>query len=250
MDPYETLAVSKNSKNSEIKAAYKKMCLLTHPDKMNGSTLYFKMVKSAYEEIKKERCIVPKNCPTEKPEYTEYDIKYATKKFNIKKFNKDFDKNKGLLFRDPYRNGGYKVEKGNERKDVKNIYDDKIEEFDLPIVVYKEPKPMQSTMIENCTPLGVKRIKDYSCSIGTDYKRAHAKYKQRNISYKHRTLQSVMNEREDVECELSDEYKKSHKQKLELERIRIKRLKSQDASLERSFNMINNKLTYNKYVKE
>lgn len=47
---YEILEVKKNASSDEIKAAYKKMVALVHPDK-GGSAMLFRLVQTAYEVL-------------------------------------------------------------------------------------------------------------------------------------------------------------------------------------------------------
>jgi len=47
---YEILEVNKNASSEEIKAAYKKMVALVHPDK-GGSAMLFRLVQTAYEVL-------------------------------------------------------------------------------------------------------------------------------------------------------------------------------------------------------
>ena len=52
--PYQTLGVMETASNEEISAIYRTKAKFYHPDK-GGNPETFKMIKSAYEEIKKER---------------------------------------------------------------------------------------------------------------------------------------------------------------------------------------------------
>lgn len=50
-DYYNILGVSKNASDDEIKRAYKKLALKTHPDKNNGDDTEFKKINLAYETL-------------------------------------------------------------------------------------------------------------------------------------------------------------------------------------------------------
>eukprot|EP00873_Tetraselmis_striata_P027001 jgi/Tetstr1/447265/TSEL_034702.t1 len=50
-DPYETLGVHKNSTLDQIRAAYRKLAIKTHPDKTGGDDTQFKKVADAYETL-------------------------------------------------------------------------------------------------------------------------------------------------------------------------------------------------------
>jgi DnaJ-class molecular chaperone len=51
MGHYETLGVSKDADLSEIKKAYRRLALETHPDKNNGDDTKFKCIQEAYETL-------------------------------------------------------------------------------------------------------------------------------------------------------------------------------------------------------
>ena len=50
-DPYNTLGVAKSATQEEIRAAYKKLAVKTHPDKTGGDDTKFKEVVHAYETL-------------------------------------------------------------------------------------------------------------------------------------------------------------------------------------------------------
>lgn len=50
-DPYKTLGVAKTASQEEIRAAYKRLAVKTHPDKTGGDDKRFKEVASAYETL-------------------------------------------------------------------------------------------------------------------------------------------------------------------------------------------------------
>ena len=49
MGHYDTLGVSQNASDAEIKKAYRKSILKTHPDKPGGSTEAFRKIQEAWE---------------------------------------------------------------------------------------------------------------------------------------------------------------------------------------------------------
>lgn len=53
MDPYQVLGLRKGASPEEIKAAYKKLAMKTHPDKTGGDDTEFKKVKQAYDSLTK-----------------------------------------------------------------------------------------------------------------------------------------------------------------------------------------------------
>ena len=52
MDYYRTLGVSKNASQDEIKKAYRKLAMQTHPDRNNGDDSRFKQINEAYDVLK------------------------------------------------------------------------------------------------------------------------------------------------------------------------------------------------------
>ena len=51
MDPYNTLGVTRNSSDADIKKAYKNLAKKHHPDR-GGDEVKFKEVSTAYDQIK------------------------------------------------------------------------------------------------------------------------------------------------------------------------------------------------------
>ena len=56
-ESYLALGVSKESSDNEIKRAYHKLAVRTHPDKPGGDTAKFQVLQTAYQEICKKRAI-------------------------------------------------------------------------------------------------------------------------------------------------------------------------------------------------
>ena len=52
LNPYEVLEIHKNFKWDELKIAYRKTALLTHPDKEGGNRLIFNFVVSSFSSMK------------------------------------------------------------------------------------------------------------------------------------------------------------------------------------------------------
>ena len=75
-DNYSLLGITRHASDSDVRAAYKKMAMKTHPDK-GGSEEKFIQIKNAYEKILKEReyksFILPKS-PERKEETKPSDV--------------------------------------------------------------------------------------------------------------------------------------------------------------------------------
>jgi DnaJ-domain-containing protein 1 len=56
-DPYAILGLDKSVSDDEVKKRYKQLVHILHPDKSqtSGTSLFFRMVTEAYEQIKRER---------------------------------------------------------------------------------------------------------------------------------------------------------------------------------------------------
>lgn len=108
-DPLKLFGLTKNYTIDELKTAYKKMALKTHPDKCNGNDEKFKLVSKCYckllEDYKNREEYRPIEDMRQKAkEYMGKQTDTPTnpileefagdKKFNVKKFNEVFEKNK------------------------------------------------------------------------------------------------------------------------------------------------------------
>ena len=54
-DHYKVLGVGRDASDAEVKAAYRKLALKSHPDKPGGDAESFKRITEAYEEVMKKR---------------------------------------------------------------------------------------------------------------------------------------------------------------------------------------------------
>lgn len=55
MTPYELLEVSSKATNAELRAAYRRACMLHHPDR-GGTPEAFHAIQQAYRALKKRGC--------------------------------------------------------------------------------------------------------------------------------------------------------------------------------------------------
>ena len=58
---YELLGLKQNATLEEIKAAYRKQCLESHPDRNSGEVEQFKAVQVAFEVLVEEKTPTPPN---------------------------------------------------------------------------------------------------------------------------------------------------------------------------------------------
>ena len=100
-DAYKTLGLSRNASNDEIRAAYRKLAKLYHPDNSStGNTEMFTKINEAYHTIIDSR-IMSQNIQTTQPSNASQntnsslmnlpqgDVSYLYQKYNIPKINTD-----------------------------------------------------------------------------------------------------------------------------------------------------------------
>ena len=211
INPYEVLNVSKNFTWNELKEAYRKLAINTHPDKQGGNKDLFNIITICFKKLGDE-------LKRREDDKGHHDLKKQSNDFfhkmtnneqahpsevlapsDIKmtptKFNKNFEKCK--LYDEEIEFGyGSKMEVSTKvREDIsieKLIKKNKIdnESFNnlfnknVPVnkalIKYREPEPLILAKTLQFTELGGKRPDDYSSSIEknsslayTDYMRAH-----------------------------------------------------------------------------
>jgi curved DNA-binding protein CbpA len=210
INPYEVLNVSKNFTWNELKEAYRKLAINTHPDKQGGNKDLFNIITICFKKLGEE-------LKRREEEKGHHDLKKQSKnyfhkmtndtiphpsevlapneKFTTNKFNKNFEKCK--LYEEEIEFGyGSKMDESTKiREDInieKLIKKNKIdnESFNelfnknVPVnkalIKYREPEPLILAKSLQFTELGGKRPDDYSSSIEknsslayTDYMRAH-----------------------------------------------------------------------------
>lgn len=192
LDPYEVLNIN-NKKFSwdELKDAYKKTALLTHPDKKGGNKLVFDYVTDCFKTLALEY----KNRENNKTHlelknnslhfFEENKYSYNSEEITSEKFNKAFEKYK---IEDEEVNFGYGdiMEKSSKNRDdinVDKIYNDNkfnnksfndIFNKHIPVsknlIKYKEPEPLQLAKSIQYSEIGGKKPDDYSSSVETSTK--------------------------------------------------------------------------------
>lgn len=210
INPYEVLNVSKNFTWNELKEAYRKLAINTHPDKQGGNKDLFNIITICFKKLGEElkRREEDKGHHDLKKQSNNYfhkmtndtiphpsEVLAPNEKFTTDKFNKNFEKCK--LYEEEIEFGyGSKMDESTKiREDInieKLIKKNKIdnESFNelfnknVPVnkalIKYREPEPIILAKTLQFTELGGKRPDDYSSSIEknsslayTDYMRAH-----------------------------------------------------------------------------
>ena len=108
INPYKLYGFKKNEKFTldELKSKYKKYAIQTHPDKNNGETRNFKIIKEAYDKLYEEYMIKQNDLQFNDLKNNSQDFIYKQEKtprtnlninkndFNVNKFNSVFSENK------------------------------------------------------------------------------------------------------------------------------------------------------------
>lgn len=211
INPYEVLNVTKNFTWNELKEAYRKLAINTHPDKQGGNKDLFNIITICFKKLgdelkrreddkghhdlkKQSNDFFHKMTNNEQAHPSEV-LSPSDIKMTPTKFNKNFEKCK--LYDEEIEFGyGSKMEVSTKvREDIsieKLIKKNKIdnESFNnlfnknVPVnkalIKYREPEPLILAKTLQFTELGGKRPDDYSSSIEknsslayTDYMRAH-----------------------------------------------------------------------------
>lgn len=198
LDPYEVLEIQKKFNWEELKIAYRKTALLTHPDKEGGNRIIFNFVtecfKTLAEEYKsrdsnKSFIELKKQAKDYYDNETDYDdnekkevIPITGTNFN-EKFNKKFEMCKMDNEEEDFGYGDIMTDSSNNREDLpdpKNLFEK--QKFDnssfnkifikhtIPpppsqMIKYKDPEPLVLAKTMNYTEIGGKRPDDYSSSV-------------------------------------------------------------------------------------
>ena len=202
VDPYRLLQLNKNYTLQQLKDAYRKLALITHPDRPGGSNQKFQIATKAYmtllEELKKQETNKShtdlrnesKNYFSNQQNQPRQNIKLDKDKFDIRMFNKIYDENKLYSTEDDGYEDWMKQTKYDSDDIKKNqvfsdkfnlnvfnsVFDKNIQNDKREIVEYKEPQAMNSGG-NQCVVLGQDKISNFSgsSSIGyTDYREAHS----------------------------------------------------------------------------
>ena len=255
MDPYEVLGISYESSWRDIRNAYKSMLIKTHPDKM-GNSKFFILVQDAYRNLKKQHEIdkLQRHLPNTDVKYNQNvnKINYPsnlTKKFDINKFNRMFEKyskHKGNI--DPFLNGGYNISESlNHQEDIESLTKNKIKINKNELVVFKEPEALSSTCIDNIYHLGINEVSDYTCNYGTDYMRAFREDAECiDNRPQYNSIHDIQHARSIQNMNISDHDRKKQlkleKKRHKLEQLRLKNIQNQDTYIQDFYNTVNKML--------
>ncbi len=281
-DPLQILGLNKNYTIEELKNAYKRMALKTHPDKCNGNDEKFKLVSKCYcklledyknrEEYKsidelRKHAKEYMGKQTDMPTNSILEDFAGEKKFNIKKFNEVFEKNK---IYDPNDDGYDEWYKGADDSaatppDLSNMFSKKFN-VDLfnktfnehntnttqEICEYNEPSALVSCHGMAHSVLGA-RVDNFTSAMNnklgfTDLKNAYTvdnKFINPDTVKKrkdYKNIDELVKEREDISFVLSPEEARRQKQKAQFEEeqeaIRLRRQEEYDRAIEEHYKRV------------
>ena len=206
VDPYKLLKLPKEFTEEQLKQAYRKLVLITHPDRPNGSNEKFQIVTKAYmtllEEYKTKQADKQfLDLRDDAREYMHKQMKYQKKnvkmdgeRFDLNTFNNIYNENR---LHEPEDDGYEKWMESNnyDTSDIKkndlfskkfnlnvfnNVFENDSQNIVKDVVEYKEPQAMNSGG-NSCMALGQDKIGNFSNSavnpasaVGyTDYREAY-----------------------------------------------------------------------------
>ena len=263
VDPFKLFKLNPNFTLDELKNMYKKLALVTHPDRPSGSEQKFQLVTKAYMSLLEKYKISKADkqyldLRNESQDYIDnqhnsfqnIDITKETD-FDINLFNKVYSENK---LEDVHDNG-YEDWIKNNQYDTEDITPSEVfsSKFNLDIfnqtfqtkksskdiIKYDEPQSLVSSTI-NCTVLGQNNISDFGKTINsynelgyTDYKQAYTQQNTinpGNVQTKnYKNLEELKNDRNRVSFQLSEAESRNRQlkemKKKESEQLRLERLK-------------------------
>jgi hypothetical protein len=285
-DPWEILGLEYNTYDiDKIKKAYKKNALKYHPDKVGSKyNDKFQLITQSYIYLLKKseqenELNIKMNKKVENMVY-EDDINdkveniYISKdKFDIKQFNKIFEKYKVPSNYDKgysnIMNDKVPIEDENDNifgmkfnNDIFNShFDKKKNKKSNELIEYKEPSALETSLSNyNNTFLGENEINDFgSVNYGglcyTDYKKAHIDetllIDVNKVNYKeYKSVEQLENDRSNISYVMSSKEKEKYdyieRKILEDEQIRLNRLKKNDKMIEDYYNKNNRRLIIHK----
>ena len=277
IDPYELFNLKKDFNLDDLKSMYKKLALVTHPDRPNGSEEKFQLVTKAYLSIleKYKTSQADKQYLDLRDESNTYletqknnsfkNIDIPNEKdFDVNLFNKIYDDNKledenDLGYNDWIENNQYDTEEIQPSKVFSNkfnldVFNQTFQTTKKPkdIIKYEEPQSLYSSSI-NCTELGQSNISNYGKNINSYNELAYTDYKQAyttgniinpgDINHKnYKDLEDLKTDRNKVCFQMSESDARNQQLKLmkekEHERVRLDRVKNRDQDIFNNYSKV------------
>jgi hypothetical protein len=253
LDPYDILGIKPDSDWKTIKKAYKSMLNKTHPDKMGGNAKYFMLVHDAFSHLEKSFNDSRRfrDAPKKKEHYVPHEapeLPKSMKNFTNTKFNNYFETNK--ITHNEYMNNGY----GNSMCQSLNFQEESGElmrnKVNIPkqqLVIYKDPNPMVSSILDNCYQLGVEKVDDFTCQQGTDVMQAYSERAELiDTVKKYKNIDDINQARSSQNMTLTSEEKTNMQerdtQRRRLEQYRLQRMRLHDSSLNERYTELHRRL--------
>jgi len=235
MNPFDVLGINHHASWPEVREAYKRMCVATHPDKHGGNAKYFMMVHEAYQDLEQQYSHKKseRRAPTTKQHYNPRDESIPDpKRVPENRFNEHFDQN-AIFENNPFRSGGY----GNRmsqslqhQEDVSELIRQKVHvPKNKDVIIYKEPQAIHTNTgwMQNYAEFGVENVQDFSCSSGTDYQRAYSAPEECvDTRQKYKNIEALQHERETTNMRMSRE-EQEYQRKREEDNARIEQYRRQ-----------------------
>ena len=284
--PYEILKLPKKFTLDQLKKAYKKAALATHPDRNNGSCELFDKISQAYLSLLDEYKLKQNDKQYNELKNDFNDFKNKQKKtnrqnidlknnqrFDINKFNKIYDEN---YIKQPEDDGYDEWIKSNSNKstDIKkkqklahgfniNVFNETFDEEPelepvTDIIIYKEPEPILLNGKLTFSELGQNKIKNFSGKASIDYtdlKEAHTKSKlidPNKVKYEqYNGLDDIKRARSNIKNFSLEELEEIEKLKLQKkldEEERINTLRNRDEHAFQKYDKIHQMMLDNVYI--
>ena len=235
MNPFDILGITHNSSWTQVREAYKKMCVATHPDRHGGNAKFFMMVHEAYQDLEKQydQRKTERKAPTTKQHYNPKDESVPDpKRVPENKFNEHFDRN-AIFENNPYRSNGYGKQMSQSLQHQEDHSELMRQQVHVPrkreVIIYKEPEAIHSNIgwMQNYAEFGVENVKDFSCSSGTDYQRAYSTPEECvDTRQKYHKLEALQHERENTNMRMTRE-EQEYQQKREENNARMEQYRRQ-----------------------
>ncbi len=271
-NPYKILDIDKDYTPDTLKAKYKELALVYHPDKGGDQNIFCDITKSYIYLLKKYKEKIPDKQIFELKNDFEDHIKNEKNKTNILMNNDRFDINQfNNVFEDNFirKNDGYesfmKDKTENNKKDTyifsnkfnlkifNKIFDKNVrkEIKQQQVQLYKEPETMFQSS-NNYSELGEEDIEDYTSGFNfnkaihyTDCKKAYSEPESIDCSLEtFNSLEELEKHRKNISYKMNDTDNKNYNHYLEHEKnkeqARLKRVEKQDMNILKQYNKINN----------
>lgn len=254
MDPYKILGLSRDFNEQQLKDAFKRLAMTTHPDK-GGNEHLFNIVVASFKLLNKQL-----NARKSDKQYEELKRNFQKEKstpappmdpangFNLNRFNQVFQENRLATVADSGYNDFLKKDvnaspkiNGVTEKNFNKIFEKVVTNETKDMIAYREPEALPASKKVQYTELGLDKIDDFSgenlCSKKLnfmDLKIAHSTSRIGAEKVKRKNYETI----EDLE---SDRANISYKMSLK-EQEALNKRKIQEELRERQRQEIQNKL--------